>query len=35
LSERVTLNGLSMSNLASLSITHGTGTDAGMLIVSR
>jgi hypothetical protein len=35
LSELVTLNGLSMSNLASLSITHGTGADAGTLIVSR
>ena len=34
LSELVTLNGLSVSNLATLSITHGTGADAGTLIVS-
>ena len=35
LSELVTLNGLSMSSLSSLSITHGSGADAGTLIVSR
>jgi hypothetical protein len=35
LSALVTLNGLSMGSLASLSITHGTGADAGTLIVSR
>jgi hypothetical protein len=35
LSELVTLNGLSMSSLASLAITHGSAADAGALIVSR
>ncbi len=35
LSELVTLNGLSTSNLSSLSITHGSGSDAGTLIISR
>ena len=35
LSELVTINGLSMGSLPSLSITHGSGADAGTLIVSR
>jgi hypothetical protein len=35
LSELVTINGLSMSSLSSLSVTHGSGIDAGTLIVSR
>ena len=35
LSELVSINGLSMSSLSSLSITHGSGADAGTLIVSR
>jgi len=35
LSELVTINGLSMRSLPSLSITHGSGADAGTLIVSR
>jgi hypothetical protein len=35
LSELVTINGLSMNSLPSLSITHGSGADAGTLIVSR
>jgi hypothetical protein len=35
LSELVTINGLSMGSLPSLSIAHGAGVDAGTLIVSR
>ncbi len=35
LSELVTINGMSMAGLSSLSITHGSGVDAGTLIVSR
>jgi hypothetical protein len=35
LSELVTLNGLSMGSLSSLSVSHGSGADAGTLIVSR
>jgi hypothetical protein len=35
LSELVTINGLSMRSLPSLSVTHGSGAEAGTLIVSR
>ena len=35
LSASVTLNGLSMGSLGSLSITHGAGADAGTLVVSK